>query len=204
MTLPQKRENALYAVLVPSTLKSCGGVTPHPEREIMAKRHHVRRRGYVVIPFSQNITLTTLASELVLSAGAITFGEDIFILSVDATWAIRDMDGGQGPIIVGLSHGDLSDVEIQEALEAELSDPDDIIAKERARRPVRTAGSIASPQTDVFEGTLAHGEVVRTRCKFSIGDGHTLDVWARNRSGAALSGGMVVAVDGLLYGRWQR
>ncbi len=160
----------------------------------------------VVIPFQTEVTLATLANNAAISVAAITFGEDLFILSIDATWTLISLDVGETPIAVGFSHGDLSDAEVVEALQAALSDPDDIIAKERSRRPVRHSGNLA--EGSAISGAdvpLEDGHVVRTRMKFSIGDGHSLDIWAQNRSGAAnLTGGMIVKCEGKIYGRWQR
>lgn len=166
----------------------------------MAKR---RNRNFVAIPFSVALSLSTLADDTVLSAGIITCGEDLYLISVDSTWHIRGIAAGEQPLECGFAHGDLTDAEIGEALGAELSDPDDIIARERARRPVRRTGNAVGLTGDT-DLTVANGEMVRTKCKFSVGDTHTVDLWVANRSGAALAGGAVAEVNGVLYGRWQR
>ncbi len=165
-----------------------------------------RRRGFVAIPFQTEITLATLANNAVLSAAILTLGEDLFLISIDATWTLAGIDLGEMPIAVGFAHGDLSDTEIAEALTAALTDPDDIITKERSRRPVRKAGVLAEGSAIAGSDVpMSDGDIVRTRMKMSIGDGHTIDVWAQNRSGAAnLTGGMIVKVEGTIYGRWQR
>jgi len=137
----------------------------------------------------------------VLSVSVLTLGEDLFIISIDGWWAIRGMTAAEGPIIVGYNHGDLTDAEIAEFLSVNVTDPDDIIANERRRRPVRKAGQfgVISPNE-----VLNHGEPLRTPMKFSIGDGHTFDIWARNESGGTLTTGGVVEIHGNIYGRWQR
>ncbi len=173
---------------------------------IMARGRKRSRRGFQVIPFTANITLGTLNVGVVVQAAIINFGEDYFALSVDAVWTLTQIDTGEGPLDIGFSHGDLSTGEIGEALDAEVSDPDDIIQRERARRPVRRSGQL-SPRDGSLAGgqsQLDDGAKVRTRLKFSIGDGHTLDVWARNRGAGNLAGGMIIVVDGTIYGRWQR
>ncbi len=161
------------------------------------------RKGFIAIPFTAQLALSTLASLTVLDAAVLsaTWGEDIFIISVDSYWSLRDLTPGEGPIIVGFAHGDLSVGEIAENLNAEVTDPDDIIARERARRPVRKAGQ--------FTGLLANealndGKKLRTRLKFSVGEGHNLAFWARNDSGATLTTGAILNLSGTLYGRWQR
>ncbi len=161
------------------------------------------RRGFQAIPFTAIITLGTATDGTVVQSAVIAFGEDFFVISADAVWTLRDGDAGEGPIDLGWNHGDLSVAEIAEALDAELSDPDDIIARERARRPVRRAGTVI-PKVAGEDVQLNNGVKIRTRMKFSVGDGHTLDVYGRNRSGGSLAGGMTVVVDGTVYGRWQR
>ncbi len=129
------------------------------------------------------------------------FGEDIFVISVDSTWNIRTLTAGEVPIVVGFAHSDLTVTEIAEALQAELTDPDDIIAKERSRRPVRTVGSFGENAVDM---SLNDGKMLRQKIKFSVGDGHSLDLFAFNRSGGSLTTGALIELTGVLYGRWQR
>lgn len=129
------------------------------------------------------------------------FGEDFFVVSVIASWAERGGTVGEGPITVGVAHGDLTETEIAEWSVAELTDPDDIIQKERSRRPARKVG--AFPGLAANE-VLNHGDQIRTGVKFSIGDGHAIVAWAANRSGAPLTTGMVIDINGVIYGRWQR
>ncbi len=161
-----------------------------------------RQKGFVVIPFTASVALSTLNDTIVLSDVIITMGEDLFIISVDALWTIHGLTAGDTPIDVGFSHGDLTVTEIGEALDANLSDPDDIIQKERSRRPVRRAGTFAGSTATEF--VLNDGKTVRTRVKFSVGDGHSFRNWARNISGANLQTGAVLQCNGKLFGRWQR
>ncbi len=161
-----------------------------------------RSRGFQPIQFDEQVALATLADDTVLSDPLFTFGEDMFLISVDAIWQLRNLTAGEGPIIVGWSHGDLSVAEILEALEANLTDPDDIIAKERSRRPVRKAGAFDGLGGDLV---LNDGKPIRTKLRFSVGDAHALRFWALNRSATTnLTTGSVLRVSGTLYGRWQR
>ncbi len=173
------------------------------EPSVMARYRKSRRsrKGFVAIPFSTSITLSTLGTGVVIANTTVTFGEDLYVISVDAAWSCVEHTLGEGPLQVGLAHGDLSVTEIKEAIEAEVSDPDDIIAAEHARRPVRTVGYLRQA---VEPSTIDDGKMIRTKCKFSVGDSKALNVWAANRSGAILTTGAVVHVDGVIYGRWQR
>ncbi len=167
------------------------------------RRRIARSRGFVAIPFEFELSLATLGDGIV-TAGAIlaaNFLEDFYCISIDSYWSLRNADAGEGPLLVGFAHGDLTVTEIKEALEAEMVEPDNIIAKERSRRPVRKSGKFRGLNT---EEVLNLGVEIRTKLRFSVGSGHTLDAWLQNRSGAALAGGTTLAADGTLYGRWQR
>ncbi len=174
----------------------------------MANRKPYRTRGrkgsFVAIPFATRLPLSTLDDGTVLKGDVLgaDLGEDLYVVSIDAYVAQRDATSGQGPILVGFAHDDLSVAEINEALEAEVTDPDDIIAKERARRPVRKTGLF--PVINVGE-VLNDGKAIRTKCGWSEGSGaHRIALWARNQSGATLTTGAIIEWFGTVYGRWQR
>lgn len=161
-----------------------------------------RRKNFVAIPYQDTLTLAALADNTVFEAAVIpALGEDLYILSVDSQFSLIGHTAGEGPISVGFNHGDLTATEIQESLNAELTDPDDIIAKERARRPVRKTGYFDGLTTNE---RLNNGANLRTKLRFSVGNDHTLGAWAWNTSGAALTTGSLVKVQGTIYGRWQR
>ncbi len=164
-------------------------------------RRKASRRNFVAIPFRSGFNLSTLADGAVLKNDVMTMGEDIFILSMDTMDTIRAHTAGEGPIEVGWAHGDLSVAEIAEYLDADLTDPDDIIQKERASRPVRSTGIFPGLATNE---ALNHGNKTRTKIMKSLGNGHTFSLWARNLSGATLTTGNFVSAVGKLYGKWQR
>ncbi len=170
----------------------------------MARKRRGRRsrRGFVAIPFNAEVSLSTLSNNVAIAAGVSgTFGEDLYILSVDCTWSLRDQVATEGPLEVGFHHGDLSVTELNEALDASVTDPDDIIQRERARRPVRKVGAFNGL---VANETLNDGKMIRTRIKFSVGDGHAFAFYVMNRSNAVKTGDAGVEVEGVIYGRWQR
>ncbi len=160
------------------------------------------RRNFVAIPFRSAITLGTLAAGVVLTADltAAQFAREFYAISVDSSWALNGHTANEGPITVGFAHNDLSVGEIAEALDAELTDPSDIIAKERARRPVRRVGVFAGlAQEDV----LNDGMEGRTPLRFGVNDGHAVAAYARNLDASTLTTGNVVRITGTLYGKWQ-
>lgn len=167
------------------------------------RRGRGRRRGFVAIPFHASVGLGTLADNTVSIEDLFgqPFGEDIFVISVDAYWALHNHTAGQGPIEVGYAHGALTTSQIAQNLDAELTDPDDIIVKEYSRRPVRKAGMFNGLNT---EEVLNNGNAIRTTVKISIGDGEDLSFWAKNLADTTLTTGTVLNCDGTLFGRWQR
>ncbi len=136
---------------------------------------------------------------MVLQNAIASLGEDFYLVSVDAAFASRAHTQGEGPLQVGFAHGDFTVTEIKEAIESDNSDPNDIIQKERSRRPVRTAGYL---RQDVDPALIGDGQMQRTKCKFMVGDGKAINVWASNRSGGTLTTGTIVHIDGVMFGRW--
>ncbi len=171
-----------------------------------------RRGGFVAIPIAGSVALGTLGDNAVITVGSSgSYGEDLFIISVDLSASIRGLTAGEGdPMTLTISHSDYSDAEVQEALDVTLVDPDDKIEQERARRLVRKVGVFQQEgqMDDTFTALRALGRngnpVMRQKCRFSIGDGFTLDIGVWNRSGGALQTGAQLEFDGTVYGRWQR
>ncbi len=169
-----------------------------------AKRGRKRtRRNFTALPFQSQLSLSTLADNTILIDDL--FGsallEDLSIISVDAFFALRTGTAGEGPIVVGYAHGDLTATEIKEKLTANLFDPDDIIAKERSRRPVRDAGIF--PVLSLPE-VLNNGNPLRTPIRFLVGSGKSFNIWVWNQSGGNLTTGMILETQGKVYGRWIR
>lgn len=162
------------------------------------------KKGFIAIPFTGSLPLGVLGDDEALTASLLSaaFGEDIYCISADILVAIRDLTAGEVPIEVGLAHGDLAVAEIVAALGAEVTDPDDIIANELARRPVRRLGMFTDGIKTNME--LNDGLPVRQTIKFSVGDAHELNIYAVNRSGAQLTTGCILEFHGTLFGRWQR
>jgi len=163
---------------------------------------HTRDRNFVVIPFASQVALGALAADIVVMndlIGTLTTG--LYIVSIDATWTLRNNTAQEGPVLVGFAHNDLSVTEIAENLAANVVDPSDIIAAERASRPVRKVGT--------FDGQLAfenldEGKMMRRTIKFSTDIGHGPAVFAQNLDADTRTTGGTVEVRGNIYARWQR
>lgn len=171
----------------------------------MPKRRRSRRKrggGFIAIPFNATLSLSTLNANLGLSTDLLgsQMAKDFFAISADVIWDRRAGVADEGPLQVVLVHNDLSDAEVVEALDAEVTDPSDIVARERSRRPVRRAGAFSGIGTDEV---LNDGKAIRTTLKFSVNSGHQVAAVIINRSGANLTGNMTLVIAGVLYGRWQ-
>lgn len=170
------------------------------QSEAMPKKRSYRK--IVVIPTQVSLTTTGVANNIVEKGSGFSFGERFYVTSVKGSWSIRGNTVGEGPILVGFCHGDLSTTEVAEALSASPTDPDDTTAMEQASRPVRRVGKFSSLSIDEV---LADGREIKTKIKFRypIGAGHRLDIWMQNRTGAILTGGAVITFDGLIFGYWR-
>ncbi len=162
-----------------------------------------RDSAFAVLPFTSSQALSTLADGTVLLSNITgTLVDPFHAISMDINWTLRGGTVGEGPIEVGVAHGDYSTTEVSEALNAGqtiVGRNVDMIEKEQARRLVRLAGA--------FDGQLANddindGKMQRVKMGWTIGTGKTLNVFEINRSGSALTGGQVVEFSGKIYGRW--
>ncbi len=172
---------------------------------VMARRPRRRRRRWTqdmqLVAIQGTMGLSTLGSLAAIAAAATNTSDNEFrAISVKATWSLRDLTAGEGPISVGLSHGDYTAAEIEEFIEAEGAMTRlDKIAQEQANRLIRRVGTFSG----LAEAeTLNDGRPIRTKLNWAIADGGTVDFWAYNHSGAVLTTGAVVEILGRLFLRW--
>ncbi len=165
-----------------------------------AKGRSTGNSNFQVIPVDSNVTLGTLASETVIASGLTALDDDFWIQSADLQWSLLNAAGGQTPLMFGVANSDLSVTEIDEAIEASPTSKSDIIARERARRPVRKIGNFTGPASDV---EWNDGRPMRSTIKMYLAEGVELNAWVKNKSGAVLTTGGIVRVFGNLYGSWR-
>ncbi len=177
----------------------------------MAKHTKRKRRSsnFVAIPINGELTVGALANQAVavddVFGGNLT--EDLFVMSVDIQGVMIDITAGEGdPSQLGFSHGDYTAAEVAECLNVILLGPADKITQERARRLVRKTGLLAGngidSQTSMTLIGKDGGRVIRTKCKFTIQSGTTLEMWLFNNSGAVYTTGARFRYSGTVYGRW--
>ncbi len=134
------------------------------------------RRNFVAAPINSSVSLSTLGNNTVISVDLVSsLVEDMYIMSVDLAWSIRGLTAGETPLQVGLAHGDYSVTEVLENLDASSLDPDDKIDQERVRRLVRRVGVFN--ETGATDMPLNDGKEIRTKVKFTVGDGKSFDAW---------------------------
>ena len=170
----------------------------------MPPKRSSRKRGrdpnFVVFKVEAELALVTLAGNTALSGALHSLADDVYLISADLTWSIRNHTAGEGPIEVGLSQSGMSAANIIEALDASPVNRGDRIALERSGRPVREVGQFPGL---LSEEVLNNGNLFRTKIKFVISETQTLSMYGVNRSGAALTTGTVVGARGKIYARWK-
>ncbi len=154
----------------------------------------------MAIPINASITLGTLTNNTVLLGSLLgTLVEDLFVMSADLQWTIRNATVAEKPITVGLAHGDYDITEVLEHLDVEFLGPGNKIEQEQARRLIRRVGVFAIPRAD---DSLNNGVPIKTPCKFVVQNPQTLNAYVVNRTGATLTTGSIIQIFGTVYGKW--
>ncbi len=171
----------------------------------MAK-HSSRNRNsaFEALPFNTSQALSTLAQDTALATNVTgTLVDPLFVISMDYKAAIRALTPTEGPIEIGVAHGDYSVSEIIEALSAGQSITGRSVNKieqERRKRQVRSLGFFSGETAD---DALDDGQTKRVKLGWVIGTGKTLNFFEINRGSAApLTTGAIVEYSGKIYGRW--
>lgn len=121
----------------------------------------------------------------------------MYLISADLVVSLREHTVGEGGIVVGVAHGDYTDAEIEEWLEATSSfSKADMVAQEQGRRKCRTIGVFGGNNT---WDTLNDGKPIRVPLRFSISDGQTLKMWAYNEDTDALTTGTILEISGRIF-----
>ncbi len=164
------------------------------------KRGRRRNSKFFVYPVETTLSLGSLSADAVLLSALTAFGiTKVRLISADLTWSRKGATVNEGPVRVGLANNNLAIGEVAEKLDARPTSQTDIIAMERSRRPVRDAGAF---QGENANETLNDGKVIRTKLGFVLDEGAELSIFVRNKSGASLTTGGVVQVQGKLYLAW--
>ncbi len=171
----------------------------------MAKKRRGARRSrrFQVIKVQQSADLGTLVTNVGLKTVLWDITQDAYVIAADLTWTLFGMDLLDGPVDVGLAHGDLTNSEIVNALDASPKSDSDIIALELTRRPVRLVGTFPQPENTGAGKTLNDGKKIRTKCRFAITGATDLVFFGVNRGVQPLTVDTTLAVAGKVYINWQ-
>ncbi len=163
---------------------------------VMARKPRRRRQFNLrKVKFSPSLALSTLGSVTALVANYFGAADGAYrIMSISATYSMEDHVGAEGPILVGVSHGDYTVTEIKEFIESGSSiSVGDKIQSERANRLIRHIGTFSGISN---AETLNDGRPIKTKLNWLIPIGKTLNVWYYNDSINALSTGTVMKANG--------
>ncbi len=167
---------------------------------VLAGRRRYRRYLRGNIDFS--LTLGTLGSATVISGTvADTVIEKAWCSSVKASYSMSGYTAAvnDGPLVVGVSHGDYTSTEIEEWVQSIDSwEETDQIGQEVGRRKIRRIGQFEVPPTITPEDTvvLNDGKMITTKCKYVLSTGQTVRFWVFNQGTGALTTGAVLKVQG--------
>lgn len=160
-----------------------------------------RDPNFAGLPVEADLGLATLAADTVqISTLCEALSEDFHAISMDSVWSMRGHTAGEGPIAVGVAHGDFTAAEVEEYLELNYQDPHNKIDAERATRG-RWIRTIA-----IFDGVASDEKVnngvnIRTKLNFLIED-EGFNIWAWNKDSSSLTTGSVIECVATIYGRW--
>ncbi len=163
------------------------------------RRKSRRSRGtWRQVPIDFTLSLGTLADNDMIS-GTLTNNaiDSLRAMSLHGTWTLEGATASEGPITVGVAHGDYSAAEMEEWYEAIGSmNRSDKIAAEQAQRLCRRVVTFGALQTGAE--VTNDGKPIKTRLNWLISPGLNIAAWAHNDSGGALTTGAVVHFQGIL------
>ncbi len=149
-------------------------------------------RRYLKGNVDETLSLTTLAAKtLVGTLFDETPDEKVWISSLKGIWSIADFTpaAGDGPILVGVAHGDYSDAEVEEVIEntGSWSEGDLVQSREIAKRLVRQIGVFDAETASSDHQVLNDGKPITTKLGWLLTTGKTLRIWAYNLGDSALA-----------------
>ncbi len=167
---------------------------------VMAGRRRYRRYLRGNIDFT--MALGTLGNKTAISATvADTVIEKAWCSSVKCSYSMSGYTAVQadGPLLVGVAHGDYTSTEIEEWIESVDSwEETDQIGQEIGRRKIRRIGQFDIPPNTAPEDTIVlnDGKMISTKTKYVFSTGQTVRFWVYNQGTGALTTGAILSVQG--------
>ncbi len=166
----------------------------------MVRHSRKGKDRFAAVRVNDTFLLGALASLDMTIATLLTMGNEAWMVSADLTWGWNANVAGEGPVQVGLAHGDYTSAEVEEWIESTGSaDPGDKISQEQSRRSCRDAGLLAG----IVNFTMNDGRPKRTKLNMRIEDGKALSVFGYNAGSGTLTTGSAVSIIGKVYVKWQ-
>ncbi len=160
-------------------------------------RRNGRRYNLRKVRITPELALATLASDTAVTVTTTGTSDSQYrCISILATWALRGLTAGDGPVTVGYAHGDYTVAEIKECLESTNAiSQGDKIAGEKTNRLVRIVGTFGT----AGPGILNDGRPIKTRLNWAIMVGEQVNMFAFNEDTAALTTGSVLHCQGSMF-----
>lgn len=161
----------------------------------MARKGSKRKFNLRRVRVTPGVALSTLGTVTAITVDVAGTADGAYrAVSVNGSWNLTGLTGGEGPITVGYAFSDYSVTEIKESLEAIASiNLGDKIAQEKANRLVRVVGMLNEAQDE-----LNDGKPLKTRLNWLIPIGKSVNVFAYNE-GAQLTTGASVNMTGDMW-----
>ncbi len=169
----------------------------------MAKRRRRRKfRRYLRGQIDHTLAIGALdALDLIGSIVGDTVTETTWLSSIRAIHTLVGFTpaAGDGPILVGVSHSDYTDAEIEGWIENNASwSKHNLVAQEIAKRKIRRIGVFQTEFDDtiITSSTLNDGKPITTKCGWQLGSAQTIRLWAFNMGSSTLTTGALYKVEG--------
>lgn len=158
---------------------------------MMARKPRRRRRmgRYIRGNLDIDIDLGTLATKTAILGSTDTVIDRTLVSSVVATYSLSGMTAasGDGPLEVGVAHGDYTLAEIEGFLELTTSWKEtDMLDREILSRKIRRIGVFDTPATVGESYTLNDGKALKTKLNWIVTNGQGLNFWVYNLGTSAL------------------
>lgn len=169
-------------------------------RQRMARKRRSGRRLLKGV-IDEAMSLGTIANAVAVSQiYDETVNERTYVISQESTYSIRNAAANEGPVIVGFAHSDYSTAEIEEYIEnAGAWNEGDQVAQEVSRRKIRIVGALTANVSSGGDISLNDGNPIKTKVGWVLTQGQSLQQFAYNNSGAALTTGSDLVMMGHVW-----
>ncbi len=159
----------------------------------MARKGRGKFRRYIRGNLLLSIALPSLAANTLTSGGSPIVGGRTYVSSVKATYSVIDWTPvtDAGPLSIGVAHGDYSNAEIEEWIEASTGswdEADTVQTREIGRRLIRRIGTVVNTGESLGTHALKDGSEVHTKLGWILEDGQALKFWIYNMGSANVGG----------------